>query len=175
MESSEILFTGKKSFTLLEVIISVTIFMIVLLFLYKTLDQTKHSNKLFENKQKIVKSINHLNTLILEDIAEKTNKLKITYTDEKNTNIVFKSNNTFHNPYYVNIAYLVSSNDKLVRVESLNEFKFENTNYDFYDTAYVDILLEDIELFEVQNNVFIIKQKDKKKIVIKAFNLKDIK
>ena len=45
----------KKSFTLLELIISITLFMIIVVFLYKTLDQTKHSNKLFSNKQNILK------------------------------------------------------------------------------------------------------------------------
>lgn len=162
----------KKSFTLLEVIVSITIFMIVLLFLYKVLDQTKLSNKLFENRKVSLEKINRLNNIILEDIAEAIIIDKAVLDKEKNTRYQFTSNNTYHNAYYKYITYMISSNDKLVRIESLKKFKFENDNIEFYDNAYVDILLENIEFFEVNNNAFIIKQKDKKRIVFKAFKLK---
>lgn len=54
----------KKAFTLLELIISITLFMIIVVFLYKTLDQTKHSNNLFLNKEEILKKSNHLHNIL---------------------------------------------------------------------------------------------------------------
>ena len=49
MKNKKLLFRVKKAFTLLEVVISITIFMIILLFLYKTLDDTKLTNDKFES------------------------------------------------------------------------------------------------------------------------------
>ena len=42
----------KKAFTLLETIISVSIFLIIMIFLYKTLDATKYSNDIFKSHYK---------------------------------------------------------------------------------------------------------------------------
>lgn len=172
MQRNGIYFNSKKAFTLLEVIISITIFMIVLLFLYKTLDQTKHSNSLFATKDKDILKLNHLNNIILEDIAESIDNVKVSFDDDKNARVIMKSNNSYHNPYFNNIVYLISSNGKFVRIESLNKFEFENTNYEFYDNSFIDVLLEDIEFFDYSNDSFVIKQNNKDKIVIRAFKLK---
>ena len=165
----------KKSFTLLEVIISITIFMIVLLFLYKVLDQTKLDNKLFESRQEKVDVINNLNNILLEDIAESIedtkNKPTNTFDRNNNSRYQFMSNNTYHNAYYRYITYMISPDNELLRIESLKKFRFENENYDFYDTAYIDVLLEDVEYFDVSNNSFIIKQIDNKQIIIRTFKL----
>lgn len=166
----------KKAFTLLEVVISITLFMILIIFVYKTLDQTKHSNKIFEKQTKTIKDSNRLYNIFLEDIAESTQTLSISYDKDKNARLIFTSNNTYHNPYYTNIAYLISSNDKLVRIESKDKFKFANTSYEFYENAYVDVLLEDIEYFDIKKDkkqyVLAIKQKNKKRVLYSTYLLK---
>ena len=48
MKDKKNLYRAKRAFTLLEVIISITLFMVLIIFVYKTLDQTKHSNIIFE-------------------------------------------------------------------------------------------------------------------------------
>ena len=74
----------KKSFTLLETIISISLFLILILFLYKTIDKTKHSNSLFtKNKEELEKS-DFLHNIFLEDIGEATSIL-ITYDKNKNS------------------------------------------------------------------------------------------
>ncbi|UTJ05758.1 prepilin-type N-terminal cleavage/methylation domain-containing protein [Arcobacter roscoffensis] len=166
----------KKAFTLLEVVISITLFMIFIIFVYKTLDQTKHSNKIFEKQTKTIKDSNRLYNIFLEDIAESTQTLSISYDKDKNARLIFTSNNTYHNPYYTNITYLISSNDKLVRIESKDKFKFSNTSYEFYENAYVDVLLEDIEYFDIKKDkkqyVLAIKQKNKKRVLYSTYLLK---
>ena len=166
----------KKAFTLLEVVISITLFMVLIVFVYKTLDQTKHSNEIFEKQTKSIKDSNRLYNIFLEDVAESLQIETITYDRDKNARLVFTSNNTYHNPYYLNITYLVSSNDKLVRIESKDKFKFANTSYEFYENAYVDILLENIEYFDIKKDknqyVFAIKQKDKKRVLYSTYILK---
>ncbi|GGD43296.1 hypothetical protein GCM10012288_16990 [Malaciobacter pacificus] len=165
----------KKAFTLLEVTISITLFMILVLFLYKALDQTKHTNDIFEKKKEVVKEANSINKILLEDIAEIKSPIKIVFDDDKNSIVRFKSNNTYHNGFLNNITYLISSNSKLVRIESSDEFKMQNSLLDFYENAYIDILLEDIEFFEVKDTknevLFIIKQKNKERELYKAFKL----
>jgi type II secretory pathway component PulJ len=165
----------KKAFTLLEVTISITLFMILVLFLYKALDQTKHTNDIFEKKKEVVKEANSINKILLEDIAEIKTPIKIVFDDDKNSIVRFKSNNTYHNGFLNNITYLISSNSKLVRIESSDEFKMQNSLLDFYENAYIDILLEDIEFFEVKDTknevLFIIKQKNKERELYKAFKL----
>lgn len=165
----------KKAFTLLEVTISITLFMILVLFLYKALDQTKHTNDIFEKKKEVVKEANSINKILLEDIAEIKSPIKIAFDDDKNSIVRFKSNNTYHNGFLNNITYLISSNSKLVRIESSDEFKMQNSLLDFYENAYIDILLEDIEFFEVKDTknevLFVIKQKNKEREVYKAFKL----
>ena len=87
----------KKSFTLLELLISITLFMIIVVFLYKTLDQTKHSNKLFSNKQEVLKESNHLHNIFLEDVAE-SSKVDVIYDKNKNAIVKINTYNTYHRP-----------------------------------------------------------------------------
>lgn len=166
---------AKKAFTLLEVVISITLFMVLIVFVYKTLDQTKHSNEIFEKQTKSIKDSNRLYNIFLEDIAESMQLETISYDKDKNARLVFTSNNTYHNPFYTNITYLISSNNKLVRIESKDKFKFANTSYEFYDNAYVDILLDDIEYFDIKKDkkqyVFAIKQKNKKRVLYSTYLL----
>ncbi len=164
----------KKSFTLLEVIISISLFMIILLFLYKVLDQTKFSNNLFSKKENYIISQNNLYDIFLDDILKSQSDINITRDKDKNSIVIFKSLNSNHNVYYTNITYLISSSSKLVRIESKDKFILSNSSQEFYNNAYIDILLDDIEYFEVNYNkkdknvVFAIKQKDKNRILFKT-------
>ncbi|WP_122893648.1 prepilin-type N-terminal cleavage/methylation domain-containing protein [Arcobacter peruensis] len=163
----------KRAFTLLEVVISITIFMILLLFLYKVLDQTKLSNTQFKTKEIDIKSTNQLSNIFLEDILEKTTKITFKIDNDKNTQITFKTSNTYHNPFYSYVTYLISSNDKLIRMESKDKFLFQDTPIEFYDNAFIDILLEDIEYFEVVSNdtnyTIVIKQKNRDRLIFSAY------
>lgn len=163
----------KKAFTLLELIISITLFMIIVVFLYKTLDQTKYSNNLFSNKQEILKQSNHLHNIFLEDIAEASS---ITIKSDKNKNAIVKivTNNTYHNSFFNNITYFIGDTKELIRIESKEVFnELETKNLDFYENAFIDILLEDIEYFDVKNMEinysFMIKQFNKDKIFYNAY------
>ena len=167
----------KKSFTLLEVVISITLFMILLIFLYKTLDQTKYSNKQFTDYTENIKYKNDLNDIFLEDILESSSKIDIKLDNDKNSLLRFESLNSYHNSFFNHITYMISSNNKLIRIQSRDKFNFGETQIGFYNYAYIDILLEDIEYFEVQesviktnkNYVFIIKQKNKERIIFNTY------
>lgn len=173
MKSNEIMFTGKKAFTLLEVVISITIFMIILIFLYKVLDDTKLTNNKFETHIYKKDEINHLYKIFAEDIAESIGEISISQDRDNNQMLIFRSNNSFHQPFYRNITYMISSNNNLVRIESLNTFTKEKTPVEFYDNSFIDILIENIEKFVVIKKddkvIFIVKQKEKKDMIFSTF------
>lgn len=163
----------KKAFTLLELIISITLFMIIVVFLYKTLDQTKYSNNLFFNKQEVLKQSNHLHNIFLEDIAEASN-ITISYDKNKNAIVKIVTDNSYHNAFFNNITYIVGATNKLVRIESMKSFNTELKDDDFYQNSFIDILLEDIEYFDVKNMDinynFIIKQFNKNRIFYNTYH-----
>ena len=169
----------KKAFTLLEVVISISIFMILILFLYKVLDQTKYSNTLLLKKEKELEISNRLHDILLEDIAE-SRSITINMTKEKNSFVKIETANVYHNPYYKHVTYMISSNFKLLRIESLEVFNAgENVNMDlFLKNAYIDVLANEVELFEVKNSdlnyVFVIKQKEKERVFYNTYKLGEI-
>jgi len=164
----------KKAFTLLELIISITLFMIIVVFLYKTLDQTKYSNNLFSNKQELLKQSNHLHNIFLEDLAE-ASSITINYDKNKNAIVKIVTDNTYHNSFFNNITYFIGDSKELIRIESKEVFnELEAKNLDFYENAFIDILLEDIEYFDVKNMEinynFIIKQFNKDRIFYNTYH-----
>lgn len=166
----------KKSFTLLELIISITLFMIIVVFLYKTLDQTKYSNNLFSNKQEILKQSNHLHNIFLEDIAE-ASSITINYDKNKNAIVKIVTYNTYHNAFFNNITYFIGHSKELIRIESKDGFSEKDVRKDdFYDNAFIDILLEDVEYFDVKNMEinynFIVKQINKDRILFNTYKMR---
>lgn len=163
----------KKAFTLLELIISITLFMIIVVFLYKTLDQTKYSNNLFFNKQELLKQSNYLHNIFLEDIAE-ASSITVIYDKNKNAIVKIVTDNSYHNSFFNNITYILGATNKLVRIESMKTFNAELKDDDFYQNSFIDILLEDIEYFDVKNMQinynFIIKQFNKNRIFYNTYH-----
>lgn len=166
----------KKAFTLLELIISITLFMIIVVFLYKTLDQTRHSNNLFLKKEEILKKSNHLHNILLEDIAEASN-VTVSYDRNKNAIVKIVTNNTYHNAFFNNITYFIAYSKELIRIESKEAFKeSERVSDDFLNNAFIDILLENTEYFDVKNIEinynFIIKQFEKDRVFYNTYELR---
>ena len=165
----------KKSFTLLELLISITLFMIIVVFLYKTLDQTKHSNKLFSNKQEVLKESNHLHNIFLEDVAE-TSSVTVTYDKNKNAIIKIVTYNTYHNAFFNNVTYFINSSKELIRIESKIVFEhLQPIGETFFNDSFIDVLLVDVEYFDVKNSgnnyVFVIKQKNKDRVFFNTYKI----
>ncbi len=167
----------KKSFTLLEVVIAITIFLIIFVFMYKALDDTRLGNNIFENHISKNEYQASLYKIFLEDIAElnplgnkKVKKDFIIDEDkEKNTIFIFKTNNSYFDLYYEYVTYMVSSTGSLIRIESKEEFQKGKSSIEFFNNSYIYKLLDDVEKFVVLEKdnrvVFIIKQKDKDEVI----------
>ena len=166
----------KKAFTLLELIISITLFMIIVIFLYKTLDETKYSNNLFSNKQSILKQSNDLHNIFLEDIAQ-ASTINISYDKNKNAIVKIVSLNTFHSAFFTNITYFIEPSKELMRIESKEELKeTERVSYDFLNNCYIDILSSNVEYFDVKNvdinYELIIKQFNKNRTLYNTYKIR---
>lgn len=142
----------KKAFTLLELVISITIFMIILTVLYKVLDETKFVNKNFSKHLQEHKNSNRVYKIFLEDIAESQGKINVIRDKNQNYLVKFKSFNTYHNPFYNNITYLLTLKNNLIRIESKEAFDEKKINQNFFINSYLDILKKDIKKFEVFRN-----------------------
>ncbi len=165
--------TIKKAFTLVEILISISLFSIIILFLYQTLDMTKKSNSFYSNKLEIKQKQNELKKILFLDMIQKyadNNSTKILVDNEKNAIFQIKSTNIYHNPYYENITYMVSKEKNLLRIESKNIFNKEKLNDEFFNSLYIDVLENNISKFKVskQTNkkiVFYLEKENKDKII----------
>ena len=157
----------KKSFTLIEMMISIVLFSIVMIFLYQALNITQKSNKFYKKKLSKFKSKSQLNKLIFEDITNANSNIKLSKDKEDNTILQFKTSNLYHNPFFINITYLVTKENNLIRIESKIAFNKKKI-YNFIDDTYIDIIDTNISKFKVSKNkniknnyIFYIEHKDK--------------
>ena len=164
----------KKAFTLLEIVISITIFMIILFFMYKILDDTKISNNKFG--EYLIKSlkINDLNNIITEDVVERISELVEEKDKNRNSVVYFRTKNSLYNPFFNNIVYLLIE-DNLVRIESLNSITKKNFTIELLEDSYIDILVHNVDKFFVTRNenktIFVINLKNKEEKIFTVFDM----
>jgi len=142
----------KRGFTLLEVMISVALFSIIILFLYHTIDINEKSNQLYEEKLSEYKSQDDVKFILYEDIFGNTSvDANTTILNDKNNNTILhlKTDNTFHNPFFNLITYFLGKDGELFRIESKEYFNGEKV-YEVLKDSYVDIVLSGVEKFRVR-------------------------
>ena len=144
----------KKGFTLLEVMISVALFSIIIVFLYHTIDINAKSNQLYEGKLSGYKSQDDVKFILYEDIFGNTsvenNTTKLLQEDKNNNTILhLKTDNTFHNPFFNHITYFLGKDGELFRIESKEYINGEKV-YEVLKDSYVDIVLSGVEKFRVR-------------------------
>ncbi|WP_419768891.1 PulJ/GspJ family protein [Arcobacter sp.] len=156
----------KKAFTLIEILISITLFSLILVFLYKSLDLTKQSNFFYEKKLNTLESSNRLKSILYEDIAKAKN-IEITFDRSSNTILKIQTKDMYHNPFYKYVTYIISQDKNLLRIESLYKFNEREVLDSFFNDAFVDKLDSDILKFKVSQS------KENKKIYSILLEKKD--
>jgi len=155
---------GKKSFTLIEMLISITLFSIIIIFLYDTLDLSKKANKFFYSKLELSKEQVKLKKLFFEDIINSDKNTIIIHEDKnKNSILSMKSNNIFHNNFNNYITYFISKENNLLRIEHKKMYKTKNNFRN--NKQFIDKVLKKIDLFKVKkiaNKEIVISIKSKK-------------
>ena len=155
----------KKAFTLIELLISIMILSILMLFLYKSYSGLNKSNKIFSQKIEKITSLQEIKkTFYLDFYMAKYSTIKLLNQGQKEDVVFFQSSHSVHNRFEPNIAYIVKENI-LYRLESLQEFK----EYPLAsDSNFVVDKLGKIEIFRLY------KAKDaKKKLLLVHVKMKD--
>ena len=139
----------KKSFTLIEILISIILFSIILVFLYEVLNSTKnHNEKYTEVIEKFDNKYN-LEYIFLEDILNLDGNVSFDSDKNDNTIFVFKTSNTYHNPFYTNVVYFLNKENELLRIETSQKFNKDNI-YKILDKSYIDIVSTDVKKFKIE-------------------------
>ena len=113
----------RKAFTLIELIISIAILSILMLFLYKSYSMLNRSNTLISKEISTLKKFELIKKIVYMDFTLSLSKSTKVLNQERDEDVVFlQTSNSIHdrvNPY---VAYIVK-NKKLYRLESLKPFK----------------------------------------------------
>lgn len=158
-----------KAFTLIEVLIAITLFVLILSFLYETLDINEKSNYHISKKLDTSIKMNQVKKIFFQDLINADlNALIIDKNNQINYILKLKTTNTYHNPFYNYVSYFISREKNLIRLESLYPFDKYKLNDPFFSTAYIDRLDTKIESFKI------IKQNGKTLVYIKKKNKKEI-
>jgi len=144
---------SKKAFTLIEILISISLFMLIIVFLYQALDMTQKSNNFFASKLDIKKHQNNIKKILFLDLISQNKTIANTQIkkDRDNNSILsFSTSNIYHNPFYTNITYMISRKGNLIRIESKEKFNYTDLPNDFFNHAFIDILDHNITKFKVK-------------------------
>ena len=136
----------RKAFTLIEMLISITILSIMMVFLYKSYSSLNSSNKFFKSELENVKDVNMKKKMLFLDFTlAKEGKTKILNQSIKEDVVFTQSSNSVHRRFNPYIAYVVKEG-KLYRLESLKEF----VNYPLsFETSFVSDYLGEVNSFRV--------------------------
>ncbi len=166
----------KRAFTFIEMLISILLFTIIIVFIYGSLNKSKKTNLFIANKVNKEQENSRYKHILFEDILE-SSKIEIRYDNNGNSILYITTTNTYHTPFFTHIFYKISSNNELLRIESKKSFKSNSMNdLKYIKDYYIDTLITNVEKFKIvkinqENNFYsvVIKQEDSD---IKMFSIK---
>lgn len=128
---------SRRAFTLIELLISVSILSIMIVFLYKSYASLNHSNNIYKKKSLEIKSHQIKKKVIFLDFSLLLSKeVKILNQDKYEDIAFFQSSNSLHKRYNPYIAYIIK-NSKLYRLEALKEFTtYPLTSQNLFNVDY---------------------------------------
>jgi len=136
----------KRAFTLIEMLISITILSIMMIFLYESYSSLNISNNILKKEVTSLKKYQIKKKVFFLDFVNNIeNKITILDKADKNDVVFLQSSNSIHkriNPY---IAYFVNDS-KLYRLESIKEFVKYPIGFDHEFSAEC---FGDVESFKV--------------------------
>lgn len=113
----------KNAFTLIELLISITILSIVMLFLYKSYAELNKTNKVYEQEVSKLENISRIKqTLYLDLLLAEKETLTVSHQDAKLDFVSFTTEHSLHRLIKPYIAYIIKE-DILYRLESNKAIK----------------------------------------------------
>jgi len=130
----------RGAFTLIEMMVSISILSIMMIFLYKSYASLNKSNLFYKGElnyikaQALKKKVIYLDFALaipFESRANNQKSINILSQDAKEDVVLFQTSNSVHNKYNPYIAYIIE--DKILyRLESLRELEYPlNNDSDF--------------------------------------------
>lgn len=136
---------SRRAFTLLELVISIAILSIMMLYLYNSYSSLNNENILLEKEVKHILDIQKIKKTIYLDFALAQIEPKIVSREKNEDFVYFQSKNSLHRRYNPYIVYMLKSG-KLYRLESFKEIKsYELGADDSFDVDY----LGEVDIFRV--------------------------
>lgn len=116
----------RTAFTLIEIVIAITIFSIMMLYLYKSYASLTLSNTFYQKEATQIKEIKLKQKIIFLDFSLLLfSEYEIIKNDKKNDTVFLQTSNSMHgriNPY---VAYVIKDS-RLYRIESYKKITAEN-------------------------------------------------
>ncbi len=141
---------SRRGFTLVELMVSIALTTIVVLFLYKALSTQQHSNDIVARNALGIAKRTQLYELIYADLLE-AQEVRVEPVFNKDYTILFlHTTNSLHQIPFPYVAYYVHENNRtLVRLESAYALKFP-VESEMVKYIFADRLLEGVQKFIVQ-------------------------
>jgi len=139
----------KKAFTLVEVIVSITILGIIFTFLFQTTNTTKKLNQNYLNKgAKTLVEAKILKTFV-NDFTQVIGMASVIY-GKKYDIVRLRTKNSIYGIIEPIVTYYVSKKDStLIRTESLEKYDLYNKEDIYKEYIFGDILAKDLQSFKV--------------------------
>jgi prepilin-type N-terminal cleavage/methylation domain-containing protein len=136
----------RKAFTLIELMVSISILSIMMLYLYQSYASLNNSNKIVAKEIQGILGTQNLKKVIFLDFSLALHKsIVIESRNGEEDFVFFQSSNSVHKRYNPYIAYIVKEK-KLFRLESLKAFK----SYELSIEAEFDVeLIGEVNAFRV--------------------------
>ncbi len=150
----------KSAFTLVEVLISITLLSLVLMALYKSADILRNSNlHLFKYLEKSSNNLKGTNTLYM-DLIHSDHNLTIQKDDKFYRLIMNHTTNSLHGLSVAKVVWLVyKENNTLLRIEG----GYFHLPLKSEERVEIDVIAKNLELFKIYKS----KKKDKILAMIK--------
>jgi len=157
--------TDRKAFTLLEVLISIALMGIVLVALFSSVDILQDSNQHLSKQLKKTKKITQATQVLYRDILSSDGNLTIIKEEFTRLCIESTANSLYALPRPKVCWVVMKENNQLVRVEGV-EYTLPTRSE---DRVEVDVVMQDVELFDVyhSDNKVLVVLKEKPKEAIK--------
>ena len=164
----------KKAFTLLEMLIAVSLLSIIIVFLYQTYASLQNSNRFYGKELSSASFEQKLRKTIYLDLAlSMPDSFQITNIDKHSDVITMQSSHSVHRRIMPYIAYMIKDSE-LLRIESSDRLSFPLQGS---EEMVIDNLgeVQSFRLFE-NNNAFLVhlEQNNKKMMIFRVNRLNDV-
>jgi len=164
----------KRAFTLIEMLIAISLLSVITIFLYQTYSSLQHSNRFYGEELSEASREQKLRKTIYLDLSlSMPDSIKLINIDKNADVLIMQSSHSVHQRIMPYIAYLIKD-DHLMRIESSQKL--------FYPlSGEEEMVIDDLEevktfrVFQKESSFLVhLEQKDKKMILFRTNRLNDV-